>query len=197
MRLNKVKYLARNIRVVANVASFNFPVVQLFHLSILGRNDANRDLCRLTQIWTIVGNRRYRPSSQPLSGLLAQAFERPIFQHFGPSETAYFTIGPLDSRECREYKLVNCRRRAMRHSDPPLRVPAWLTEGILQSLISGEGTPALTPQKSTPPDLPVRHVCGRRRTIRGRCRHGCATCPQQWSGVRKIQRRRPGLLADR
>jgi hypothetical protein len=44
----------------------------------------------LAQIRAIEGNRRYWPSAQSLAGFLVQAFEKPIFQHFAPSESAAF-----------------------------------------------------------------------------------------------------------
>src|ERR1039458_5389445 len=102
MRLDKFKYLAGNAGVGADVATIHFPVAQLFHRCILGWHDANSDLCRSAQVRTIEGNRRNWPSPQSLPGFLAQALEKPIFQHIALSVTVAVTIGLVDLRECKE-----------------------------------------------------------------------------------------------
>jgi len=81
MLLDKFKNLAGDVGVGANVATIHFPVAQLFRRCILGWHNANSDLCRSAQVWTVEGNRCYGPSPQSLAGFLAQALEKPIFQH--------------------------------------------------------------------------------------------------------------------
>src|SRR6516162_10285489 len=85
MLLNKFKYLAGNAGIAADVATIHFPVAQLFHGRILGWHDANSDLCRLAQVRTVEGDRRNWPSPQSPPVFLAQALEKPIFQHIWPS----------------------------------------------------------------------------------------------------------------
>ena len=48
---------------------------------MLGWHDANSDLRRSAEGWTIECNRRNRPTPQSLPGLLAQALEESIFHH--------------------------------------------------------------------------------------------------------------------
>jgi len=91
MLLDKFKYLAGNAKIGADVATIYFPVAQLFHRCILGQHDANSDLCRLAQVRTVEGDRRNWPSPQSLPGFLAQALEKPIFQHISLAGTATFT----------------------------------------------------------------------------------------------------------
>ena len=74
-------------RVGTYVAAIHLPVAQLFHLCILGWHDADSDLCSLAQVRTVEGDRRNWPSPQSLPGFLAQALEKPIFQHAGLPET--------------------------------------------------------------------------------------------------------------
>ncbi len=81
MFLDKFEYLTGNAGVGADIATFHFPVAQLFHRCILGWDDANSDLCRLAQVRTVEGDRRNWPSPQSLPGFLTQALEKPIFQH--------------------------------------------------------------------------------------------------------------------
>ncbi len=98
MLLDKLKYLAGNAGVGADVSTIDFPVAQFFHRFILGWHDANSDLCSLAQVRTVEGNRRNWPSSQSLPGFLAQALEKPIFQHIALVATATFTIDLADLR---------------------------------------------------------------------------------------------------
>jgi hypothetical protein len=104
MLLDKFKYLAGNARIGADVAMIHVPVAQLFHRCILGWHDADSDLCSLAQVRTVEGDRRNWPSPQSLPGFLAQALEKPIFEHISlaPTATATFTIDLTDLRGCRE-----------------------------------------------------------------------------------------------
>jgi hypothetical protein len=102
MLLEKFKYLAGNARIGADVTMIHFPVTQLFHRCILGWHDADSDLCSLAQVRTVEGDRRNWPSPQSLPGFLAQALEKPIFQHISLAPTATFTIDLTDLRGCRE-----------------------------------------------------------------------------------------------
>src|SRR5262249_40869038 len=72
----------------ADITMFNFPVSQLCHICIVGWHDANSNLRRLAEVWSIERNRRNRPTAQLLAGLLAQTFEGPIFHHMHPLATA-------------------------------------------------------------------------------------------------------------
>src|SRR6266404_4736688 len=87
MLLDKFQYLPGNAWVGTDVTIIHFPVAQLFHLCILGWHDANGDLRRLAEVWTIECNRGNRPTPQSLPGFLAQALEEPIFHHFASSAT--------------------------------------------------------------------------------------------------------------
>src|SRR5260370_1128463 len=91
--LDKFKHLLGDTGGGTDVAAIHLPVAQLFHLCVLGWHDANGDLRRLAEVWTIECNRRNRPTSQSLPGFLAQALEEPIFLHIAPSATLPFTIG--------------------------------------------------------------------------------------------------------
>src|SRR5262245_5709146 len=81
MLLDKFQYLSGDTRLRADITMFNFPVAQLCHVCIVGWDDANSDLRRLAEVWSIERNRRNRPTPQPLAGFLAQTFEGPIFHH--------------------------------------------------------------------------------------------------------------------
>src|SRR5262245_59016331 len=72
---------------------FNFPVAQLCHVCIVGWHDANSDLRRLAEVWSIERNRRNRPTPQPLAGFLAQTFEGRIFHHNASLSDSPFAIG--------------------------------------------------------------------------------------------------------
>src|SRR5258707_1973253 len=87
MLLDKFKHLLGDTGVGTDVAAIHLPVAQLFHLCVLGWHDANGDLRRLAEVWTIECNRGNRPTPQSLPGFLAQALEEPIFHHFASSAT--------------------------------------------------------------------------------------------------------------
>src|SRR5260370_24278289 len=79
MLLDKFQYLLGDIGVGTDVAAIHLPVAQLFHLGILGWDDASGTLGRLAEVRTIECNGRHRPTPQSLPGFLAQALEEPIF----------------------------------------------------------------------------------------------------------------------
>src|SRR5258708_24228567 len=90
MLLDKFQYLPGNAWVGTDVTIIHFPVAQLFYLCILGWHDANSDLRRLAEIWTIECNCRNRPTPQSLPGFLAQALEESIVHHVASLSEASF-----------------------------------------------------------------------------------------------------------
>jgi hypothetical protein len=75
MILDKFQYLSGDCGGRANVAMVHLPVPQLFHLCIFRWHDANNDLRRLAQVWTVERNRRNWPTPQAFPGFLAQALK--------------------------------------------------------------------------------------------------------------------------
>jgi hypothetical protein len=53
MAFDEFQDLAGDAGSDANVAMIDGPVAQLFHLGILGWHDADGDLGRLAQVWTV------------------------------------------------------------------------------------------------------------------------------------------------
>src|SRR5258708_76992 len=71
MLLDKLQYFSGNTGVGTDIAMVHFPVAHFSHICILGRHDADGDLCCSAQVRTIERDRRNRPTPQPLSRLLA------------------------------------------------------------------------------------------------------------------------------
>src|SRR6266852_3574731 len=71
MLLHKFQNLLGDTWVGADIAMIYFPVAQFSYFPILGRHDADHDLCGLAQVGPIERNGRSWPTAQSFSGLLA------------------------------------------------------------------------------------------------------------------------------
>jgi hypothetical protein len=110
---DKFKYLASNVGSGADVATIYIPGTQIFHVCIIGSQDADSDLCRSAQVRTVEGNRGDRVSPHSLPRFLAQALEKPIFRHIALSVTAAFTISvPVAASVAKSFAHLKASRQA-------------------------------------------------------------------------------------
>jgi hypothetical protein len=75
MLLDMREYLSGDFGVGVDVAAIRLPVAHFPYLEVLGRHDADGDLCRSARVRTVKGDRRDGPSAHALLGFLAEAFD--------------------------------------------------------------------------------------------------------------------------